>query len=654
MSTKLIAQKIYEDVKIKRFKSEVRIERTGNIEVSEKITCVFKRSSDNPVLVRKMGYRYKNLHPKQEYNSSYQIKSLKIDKQPMVYESVSRGDSVFFNFGKGTNKISPGTYEFEFKYVIVNQISCNENQDYCELTWDVNGFNSGYAIDQLICIVSAEENNVLSYPRSYSGSMVPNSFGYGLEGGKYCTIQTNKENVVFKSIKKYKHNEGERIVVLLPKDYFFPDVINFAIERDELKNQQTLDRAHRQYNRDYNGLPKGKVSKKQADSNDVKRASEKDQEPVINSYDWHLKKIKERIKEEKQLVQEEENNANQDEMIGLWERDSTKTVSFTVIGILLIGLYYYFVWRRYGRDPPEDTVYPVYYPPQNLQPSAMGYILDYHDMTTDRYFTGEVLNLVCKNAIRIEKRKNHRASIVFVKNKFTELTPSDYELTPSEEELLKTLFPTGNELVICPENRGIIGEAKRTVLRHCGSQNENNRLFTTNDKWLLTGWLISVIYFIIGWLVCFENIEFYVPLVLVVLAVIVRFIVPTMSRNKLFRLYVYGLVFIFLTFFCLYLFATYASGVYFLLWLFLLGINYRSPGFLKAPTALGQQYMTDIKGFKMYLSTVGDFKNSTFNSFQLGQNELDSYLPYAHALGVKINWVEEFEDQFNYELNPKN
>ena len=85
----------------------------------------------------------------------------------MVYESVSRGDSVFFNFGKGTNKISPGTYEFEFKYVIVNQISCNENQDYCELTWDVNGFNSGYAIDQLICIVSAEENNVLSYPRSY-------------------------------------------------------------------------------------------------------------------------------------------------------------------------------------------------------------------------------------------------------------------------------------------------------------------------------------------------------------------------------------------------------------------------------------------------------------------------------------------------------
>ena len=89
------------------------------------------------------------------------------------------------------------------------------------------------------------------------------------------------------------------------KRLFFPDVINSALKRDKLKNQQTLDRAHQQSNRDYNSLPKGKVSKKQADSNEVKRASEKDQEPVINSYDWHLKKIKERIKEEKQLVQEE-------------------------------------------------------------------------------------------------------------------------------------------------------------------------------------------------------------------------------------------------------------------------------------------------------------------------------------------------------------
>ena len=59
----------------------------------------------------------------------------------------------------------------------------------------------------------------------------------------------------------------------------------------------------------------------------------------------------------------------------------------------------------------------------------MGYILDYFDKTTNRYFTGEVLNLVSKNAIRIEKRKNRRESIVFVKNEFTELTPSAVSYT---------------------------------------------------------------------------------------------------------------------------------------------------------------------------------------------------------------------------------
>jgi len=125
MSTKLIGQKIYEDVKIKRFKSEVWIPRTGNIEVSEKITCVFKKSTGNPVFVRKISHRYKNLHQKEQHNSSCQIKSLKIDKQPVTY--IIDDDSVFIYFGQANDRILPGTYEFEFKYDIVNQISSNEN-----------------------------------------------------------------------------------------------------------------------------------------------------------------------------------------------------------------------------------------------------------------------------------------------------------------------------------------------------------------------------------------------------------------------------------------------------------------------------------------------------------------------------------------------
>ena len=246
----------------------------------------------------------------------------------------------------------------------------------------------------------------------------------------------------------------------------------------------------------------------------------------------------------------------------------------------------------------------------------MGYILDYFDITTDRYFTGELLNLVYKNAIRIEKRKNHRASMVFIKNEFAELYPSRHELTPFEEELLNALFPTGNELVIGPKNH-IILEAKLTVLKHCGSQNENNRLFDTNDKWVLHGWLISLIYFIIGWLVCFQNNEFYVPLVIVVTSLIMRLIVPSFSNYKLIRGLLYGFIFIFLTYFCMHFFAIYASGIYFLFWLFLLGINYGFIKLLKAPTVLGQQYMTDIKGFKMYLSMVGDFKAAPLIPFSL-------------------------------------
>lgn len=630
MSTKLIGQKIYEDVKIKLFKSEIWIPRTGNIEVSENISCVFKKSTGNPVFVRKIS------------KNSFQIKSLKIDKQAITY--IIDGGSVFIYFGQVNDRILPGTYEVELDYVIENQISCSQNRDDCDLTWDVNGFNSGYAIDKLICIVTAEEKNILSYPRSYGGSMVPTSLGYTIEGEKYCSIQSDTQNVIFKSIKKYKPNEGQKIVVHIPKDYFLPDVVNSSIERNNLAHQETLDLAHKLSKRDHNGLPIDKETKKQAAPNENKKVSERDRVLMMNSWEYQQYVL------EKQ-AEEEENVVNEDEMIGVYERDSVYTICFTVIGILLIGSFYFVVWRRYGRDPPEDTVYPIYYPPHNLQPSAMGYILDYFDMTTDRYFWGEVLNVVSKNAIRIEKRKNHRASMVFVKNEFTELTPSEQELTPSEEELLNTLFPTGNELVICPENRGIIGEAKLTVLKHCGSQNENNRLFATNDKWVLYGWLISVIYFILGWWVCFQNTEFYVPLVLVVMAVIVRFIVPTMSNYKLVRGLVYGLMFIFLTYFCLHLFATYASGVYFLFWLFLLGINYRFIDLLKAPTALGQQYMADIKGFKMYLSRVGNFTNSTFNSFQLGQNELDSYLPYAYALGVQINWVEEFEESLGKDLH---
>jgi len=64
--------------------------------------------------------------------------------------------------------------------------------------------------------------------------------------------------------------------------------------------------------------------------------------------------------------------------------------------------------------------------------------------------------------------------------------------------------------------------------------------------------------------------------------------------------------------------------------------------------------MSDIKGFKMYLSQVDSFRNSTLNSFQLLQNEFDDNLPYAYSLGISIKWVEEFEENLNNQLHSKN
>ena len=612
ISTKLIGQKIHKNVKIKLFKSEINVERNGKIEVSEKITCVFKKASKNRVFLRKLS------------NNNIHIKSLIKDKRPMIYEKVNKGDSVFIYFGRANDRILPGTYEFEFKYVIDKQISCGYNNS-CSITWDVNGFNTGYAIDKLVCIVSADEKSGF-YPRSYGGSMIPTSLfpgvvtGYKIEGGKYCSIKSDSGYVTFKSIKKYKPNEGQRIIVTLPKDYFLTTVVNSAIERDSLAHQKTKDLFHKLRKRDGNGLPKAKE--------DVEEIHKKKTEKKIN------------------LQKEEHITENQEEMIGLFDRDSVYTVSFTVFGILLIGLFYYFMWRRYGKDPPSGAIYPIYSPPHNLPPSVMGYIMDYNNAFTTRYFTSELLNLVSKNAIKIETR---HTSLVIVKKKLI-------DLTKFEDDLVNTLFQreNENELVICPENRNVINDAREIVDNHCEYHNKENRLFNSNINQSCLGQLISLIYFVIGWYVCFNNVEFYVPFVPVLLALLFMLFVPNKGKSKSVRkygLYVFAYSIII---FSLHFFATFASVVYCILWFFLLIVNYKFIYILRAPTILGQKYMSDIKGFKMYLSQVDSFRNSTLNSFQLLQNEFDDNLPYAYSLGISIKWVEEFEENLNNKLHSKN
>ena len=294
-----------------------------------------------------------------------------------------------------------------------------------------------------------------------------------------------------------------------------------------------------------------------------------------------------------------------------------------VITVFSLFAFYLVAWHRVGRDPQPGVIMPLFYPPENMSPAAMRYVLD--EKTDNKSFTAALINLAVKGHIHLKKQKDGYQ--ITRQSGEPQLAPSK-----GEQVVLEKLLRSGQSFSIGKTYNSRVSTAMKGLYAKIKSEFKE-LCFKDNSMLAIVGLSISVL-------------------------VMLAYLMHLSSGDKSGITYLFQvIVFVAVTFF---IYKSRISGwvialaVYFvvsdlnfspsLLVLvgFLVVVNLIFIYLLKAPTPFGRQLMDKIEGFKLYLSTAEQNRLNIMHPPQMTPELFEAYLPYALALGVENKWSEQF------------
>ncbi|NND57360.1 MAG: DUF2207 domain-containing protein [Xanthomonadales bacterium] len=250
-----------------------------------------------------------------------------------------------------------------------------------------------------------------------------------------------------------------------------------------------------------------------------------------------------------------------------------------LLGLLLPAGWYFWAWKKVGRDPRKGIIIPRFEPPQNLSPAACRYV---NDMSFNRHaFTAAIISLAVKGQLIIEEDDKD-----FTLKRVSVARQS--HLSSGEKAVLKFLLPgPSSQIEMDNENHASFTKARKGLKKALKTE-YLGRLFNLNGKYfalpvlMTAAAVIAAIFFTGG------------PAVWVV------FVVLSLLLHGLF-------------------------------------------GFLmRAPTPAGRRVMDEIEGFKRYLETAEQDRLERMRSPALTPEVFEAFLPYAYALGVENSWCKRF------------
>jgi len=319
--------------------------------------------------------------------------------------------------------------------------------------------------------------------------------------------------------------------------------------------------------------------------------------------------------------------------------DDNRGLLIVLGGLLLMTVYLFYAWSRYGRDPEGGPVFPHYDPPAKLSPGACRYI---QRMSHDHQcFSAAVLNLAVKGYITIHEGATEAlraaglesareealdklrqsledqgglqkkllgpllelaidkieaaddGTFVLEKNDVAAGLPA---LAPGEQALLKKLFVSEKYLVLTNSNHETVSAAIKAHDKALKRYYQNAN-FLTNGGLLFPAVFIGVCVFVYA----LRTTEL-TPLVIMLMVLAVPLI-----------------------------------G----------GFGY----LMKAPTRQGRKTMDRIEGFKMYLTVAEALDLMRIEGIAGASPEktpelFERYLPFAVALDVEQPWADQFERLF--------
>ncbi|MRR59209.1 MAG: DUF2207 domain-containing protein, partial [Deltaproteobacteria bacterium] len=331
--------------------------------------------------------------------------------------------------------------------------------------------------------------------------------------------------------------------------------------------------------------------------------------------------------------------------------DNRSTVAGAA-GIVVLLLYYFFTWLKFGKDPEEGVIIPLYEAPEGFSPAAVRYVMRMG--FDDKAFAAAIVNMAVKGYLTIDEDPNGDYTL-------TRKSQDTSGLSRDEAQIAKQLFHNRTSLVIKTANHATIKKALKDHRMSLAVDYEKI-YFLTNKGTLIPGLVISVLALVLivllgrslaqaGFMTVWLSIWTAGCALLVYRAFSLWKAAITGASHKIISFIaalftsLFALPFLAGEGFGLWVFAS-ATSIPAVLCIFtIVLLNILFYHLMKAPTIKGRRTMDQIEGLKLYLSVAEkDRLNQLLPPGEKTPEVFEKFLPYALALDVEQEWCEQFAD----------
>ncbi|MBR3152442.1 MAG: DUF2207 domain-containing protein [Clostridia bacterium] len=316
---------------------------------------------------------------------------------------------------------------------------------------------------------------------------------------------------------------------------------------------------------------------------------------------------------------------------------------------IVLVIWQFFTWKKSGKDPKKNTIIPIYYPPEGLEPDDVKYIDKMG--STEKAFEAIIMNIAIKGFFKFEKEKSNMVIVKTDKEVKDELTEFEKKIYDTLED--RTVLKYKQSLYL---KLTMLQKEQRESLKekHSGKMFNLNRLYMglsigISAIFLTVAFIISIIagenpaeimgggmilgsaisfgfFVLLGFKIIFKrifrNIWKYIIIVMAIPTILIELFFTAVI------VYAFGSIFM-------------ISG------LLIIVSNIIYAILIRAYTKEGMKVKEEIEGFKLFIKTVeGD------EAIEKTPEMFDKYFPYAYVLGLENKWAEKFSDllkSVNYE-----
>ncbi|AWG20266.1 hypothetical protein FFWV33_01345 [Flavobacterium faecale] len=315
----------------------------------------------------------------------------------------------------------------------------------------------------------------------------------------------------------------------------------------------------------------------------------------------------------------------------------------TVFGLGML-LFYFFQWKKKGKDPVIKTIVPEFRPPFDWSPAIVGYV--YNRAVTDGIYMASMVQVAIKGAIKITSTIEKSLFTTSTVYQIEVLNASPNNLSEEEKALFKPMA-SRKKIIVSQTSYRVFEKAYKGWLSVV-TKKINVEDYYINNGWEKTiGFLIFInvglVFLILSHTNGYMNYFFYIVLV-IGSSSLTYWVSKTVKgsgwiilRGILCFMWLLPAIFI------------YFASLFFRSWIEIgvqvaVFIGYLIYSFnLGKYTVKGAESLERLEGFKLYLETAEKNKMNMLKPPELTPALFEELLPYAVALEVDVAWGKQFE-----------